>query len=98
MKKPDEEFELHLRPRATETVAIQVPKDVLTSLERVAQRRDMSCQALLKLYIGQGLRQDVAMLFSDRVLETTSQVLARHTLSAEEVSAIIQEIRVEAVV
>ena len=57
----------------------------------------MSYQALLKLYIGQGLRQDVAQLFADRVLETTAQVLTRHIQSEEKVSAIIQEIRVGAV-
>lgn len=97
MKKPEEEFELHFRPRAVETVSIQIPTDALASLEKVAASRDMSYQALLKLYIGQGLRQDLAKLFSDRVLETTAQVLARHIPSEEEVSAIIREIRVEAV-
>lgn len=97
MKKPEEEFDLHLRPRATETVALQVPIDTLASLKKVAASRDMSLQALLRFYIGQGLRQDLARLFSDRVLETTAQVLARHIPSEEEVSAIIREIRVEAV-
>jgi len=97
MKKPEEEFKVRLRPRAVETVSIQIPADTLTSLKKVAAGRDMSYQALLKLYIGQGLRQDLSKLFSDRVLETTAQVLARH-VPPEEASAIIQEIQVEAVV
>jgi hypothetical protein len=97
MKKPEEEFALHLRPRETETVSLEIPKDTLDSLKKVAANRDMSDQALLKLYIGQGLRQDLAKLFGDRVLETTAQVLARHLQSEEEISAILQEIRVEAV-
>jgi hypothetical protein len=63
----------------------------------VAASRDMSVEALLKFYIGQGLRQDLAKLFSERVLETTAQVLARHIQSEEVISAIIREIRVEAV-
>ncbi len=58
MKKPDEAFALHLRPRLTETVCIQIPQDTLKSLKKVAASRDMSVQALLKFYIGQGLRQD----------------------------------------
>ena len=58
----------------------------------------MSYQALLKLYIGQGLRQDMAKLYAEQVLETTAQVLTRHIQSTEEVSAIMQEIRVGAVV
>jgi hypothetical protein len=55
----------------------------------------MSLEALLKLYIGQSLRQDLAKLFSNRVLEATAQVLARHLQSEEEISTIIQEIRDE---
>lgn len=95
MNKPEEELKLHLRPRATETVSIKIPTDTLESLKKVAVSRDMPLEALLKFYIGQGLRQDLAKLFSDRVLETTAQVLARHIQSEEEISTIIQEIRSE---
>ena len=97
MKKADEEITLHVHPRETEMISIEIPKDTLESLKKVAASRDMSYQALLKLYIGQGLRQDLTKLFGDRVLATTAQVLARHLQSAEEVSAIMQEIRVQAV-
>ncbi len=93
MKKAEEELELRLHPRATETVSIEIPKDALDSLKRVAAIRDMSYQALLKFYIGQGLRQDLSRLFADRVLDTTAEVLARHLQSEEEVSTIIREIR-----
>ena len=50
---------------------LQVPVDVMRSLEQVATSRDMLLDALLKFYIGQGLRQDVAKLFGDRLLEKT---------------------------
>jgi hypothetical protein len=92
MNKP-EEFQLNLKPRPVETVSIQIPKDTLDSLKKVAVSRDMSVEALLKFYIGQGLRQDVAKLFSERVLESTAEVLSRHIQSEEEISHIIQEIR-----
>ncbi len=97
MKKPDE-LKLHLRPRAVEVVSVKIPTDTLEALKKVAGARDMSYQALLKLYIGQGLRQDMAKLYAEQVLETTAQVLTRHIQSTEEVSAIMQEIRVGAVV
>ncbi len=95
MKSPDEELALHVRPRAKETVSLEIPTDTLDALKKVAASRDMSHQALLKLYIGQGLRQDVARLFADRVLETTAHVLARHIQSEEEVAAILREIQGE---
>ena len=96
MKKAEEELTLHLRLRPVETVSIEIPQDTLEALKKIAAHRDMSYQALLKFYIGQGLRQDLAKHFADRLLETTARVLARHIRSPEEVSAIMQEIRREA--
>lgn len=104
MKKADEEvpsaeegFALRFRPRPSTPVTIAIPVDTLASLERVAASRDMSAEALMKLYIGQGLRQDLSKLLADRLLEKTEQVLTRHLQSEEEVSAILKEIRVETV-
>jgi hypothetical protein len=96
-KHDDEEIELNLHPRPKETVALGVPQDTLESLKKVAANRDMNVEALVKLYVGQGLRQDLSRLFADRVLETTASVLARHLQSQEEISSIIREIRVETV-
>jgi hypothetical protein len=92
MKNHDEELELRIRPRPSEQVTIDIPTDTLETLKKVAHSRDMSYQALLKFYIGQGLRQDAAQLYADRVLEMTAEVLARHLDSKEEVAAILQEI------
>jgi hypothetical protein len=97
MKKPEQESPLHVRPRETEVISLTIPKDTLASLKHVAAQRDMSYQALLKFYIGQGLRQDLARLFGERVLETTAHILARHLQSEEEVASIMREIREEAV-
>ncbi|MCC5669234.1 hypothetical protein LC653_36695 [Nostoc sp. CHAB 5784] len=68
MNNPEEEIILQLHPRPQETVSLDIPKDTLESLKKIADSRDMSCEALLKFYIGQGLRQDLAKLFSHRVL------------------------------
>jgi hypothetical protein len=50
------------RSRETESVPMNLPKTVIASLEQVAASRDMSIDALLKLYIGQSLRQDLSNL------------------------------------
>ena len=98
IKKSEEGFVLQIRSRPKTTVSIQIPVDTLASIEKVAASRDMSSQALIKFYIGQGLRQDLAKLFADRVLEKTAEVLTQHIQSEEEISAIIREIRTESVV
>jgi hypothetical protein len=93
MKKRDAKIQLLLRKRPAEPVTIEIPQDTLQSLMYVARRRDMSMQALLKFYIGHGLRQDLSRFFAERVLDTTAAVLAQHIQSTEEVSAILTEIK-----
>ena len=95
--KTEEGFDLKVRSRDNKPVTIHIPANTLASLEKIAAGRDMSVEALLKLYIGQSMRQDLAKLSADRVLEKTAEVLTRHIESKEEVSAILKEIRVETV-
>ncbi len=95
MNKPEDEFTLQLNPRPKEKVSLDIPADTLANLKKVAASRDMSFEALLKLYIGQGLRQDLAKSFSSRVIEATAQVLAKHIPSEAEIADILQEIRAE---
>jgi hypothetical protein len=95
MNNSEEEIKLQLRPRTAEIVSLNIPIDTLASLEKIAANRDMSVQALLKFYIGQGLREDLAKVFSERLLDKTAQVLARHLESAEEISTILREIQAE---
>jgi hypothetical protein len=96
MSNPEEPETLRLRPRPSEAVTLQVPLDTVELVRRVAATRDMTTDALLKFYIGQGLRQDAARLFSERIMQTTAEVLERHIPSEEERSAILREIRGEA--
>lgn len=99
MSQTEEEIKLNIKPRETDAVLLQVPVDAMRSLVQVATSRNMSIDALLKFYIGQGLRQDVAKLFNDRLLEktleTTSVILARHLDSKQEISNILAEIQAE---
>lgn len=92
MHDPEEITNIRLRPRPSESVALQIPTETLELIRRVAATRDMDVDELLKFYIGQGLRQDATRLFSERILETTAEVLARHIPSEEERSAILREI------
>ncbi|MBD2460668.1 hypothetical protein H6G89_06385 [Oscillatoria sp. FACHB-1407] len=91
-----EDLELIVHPRESETVALQIPKDTLESLKKVAEQREMPLEALLKFYIGKCLRQDLSQLFASQVMDSTAKVLARYHHSEEEVSKILQEIRLEA--
>ena len=61
----EEDIKLQIKPRRTEAILLQIPVDAMRSLEEVAASRDMSIDALLKFYIGNGLREDKAKLFSD---------------------------------
>lgn len=93
MKTSSKEPKLRLRERPVQSVNVLIPEDVLDSLGQVANARDMSVDALMRYYIGQGLRQDLARLFADKMFDTTAAVLAKHLHSQEEVSLILDEIR-----
>ncbi|MFL5541094.1 MAG: hypothetical protein ACJ8J0_19045 [Longimicrobiaceae bacterium] len=96
MSDPDEITLLRVHPRPSEDVTVAIPVDTLATLREVAETRDMSLEALLRFYIGQGLRQDTARLFSERILDRAERVLARHIVSEDERAAILREIRGEA--
>ena len=51
-------------------VSIRMPEDVIEDLERIAPQLGFSgYQSLIRAYIGQGLRQDLARLESNSGLE-----------------------------
>ncbi|GBF80881.1 hypothetical protein [Aphanothece sacrum] len=70
MNNPNEKIILNIKPRPSETLSIVIPKDTLESLKEIANNQDMSLEALLKFYIGKGLRQDLAKLASDSEIVT----------------------------
>lgn len=61
----EEGFALRFRARPSITVTLPVSKDTLSALEKVAAGRDMSVEVLIKFYVGQGLRQDLAQMFAE---------------------------------
>ena len=89
----EEEPPLKFYPRPQKTVELSVPMDALASLDEVAKHRDMSREALLRSYIGSGLRQDLAQMFGGKVMEATAQALSRHHVTKEDADEIMSEIR-----
>jgi hypothetical protein len=97
MSVPEPEAELFGRRRPSEVVSIRIPVDTLAAIKKVAARQDIPYEALIKYYIGRGLREDLAQQMYDRVLEIVPEVLARHIDSEAEIEAVLAEIRKEAV-
>jgi hypothetical protein len=56
----EEGFELKFYPRETKTITLELSADTLEALEKKAREKDLPLKALLKFYIGQGLRQDLS--------------------------------------
>jgi hypothetical protein len=56
MLDSNEITDIRLHPRPMENVTLAIPVDTLELLRTVANRRDMSIEALLKFYVGQALR------------------------------------------
>jgi hypothetical protein len=95
MSDSDEITDFRPRPRPSEDVTLSIPVDALASLRRVAETRDMPPEALMRFYIGDGLRQDLARFFSARILEVLARVLERHIPSEDQRAAILREIQSE---
>lgn len=56
----EEGFELKFYPQEMEEISISIPKLSFEALENVAKKKDLPVKALLKFYIGQGLRKDLS--------------------------------------
>jgi hypothetical protein len=66
MDDPDDFVVRRLRPRPTRSVSIAMPTDVIDTLRELAAERDMSLQALVRLYVGQGMRVDISRRWAER--------------------------------
>lgn len=56
----EEGFVLNFYPRETKEISLEISADTLEVLEKKAKEKDLPLKALLKFYIGQGLRQDLS--------------------------------------
>ena len=66
------------KDRPMTTVTVRMPVDVVDDLKRVAPLLGFSgYQALLKTYVGQGLRHDLEKLDDDKVIALVSSLKKR---------------------
>lgn len=90
-----EGYTLRYREQETTELSLEIPVKALKSLQKIAEKRNLPLEAVIKFYIGQGLRQDLANYFSDDILERTEEVLTRRLKSKDEVSEILREIKLD---
>jgi metal-responsive CopG/Arc/MetJ family transcriptional regulator len=72
-------------------ISIRMPEDVVEELKEIAPALGFSgYQPLIRAYIGQGLREDVARLENSQV-QLLTESLRRHGVGDEIISAAIAE-------
>ena len=80
------------KDRPTRPITIRMPLDVLEDLKKVAPLKGMSgYQALIKFYVGQGLRQDLELLWEKDRVEKLEAALAKLEVQSE-LKSILQKL------
>jgi len=92
MKTNPERIKQRLRhDRPMTTISIRVPEDVIEDLKDVAPKLGYSgYQPLIRAYIGQGLRKDLARLEKPEIA-ALEESLKRHGVDHEVISAVLGE-------
>jgi hypothetical protein len=92
MKTNPERIKQRLRQdRPMTTISIRVPEDVIEDLKDVAPKLGYSgYQPLIRAYIGQGLRKDLARLEKPEIA-ALEESLRRHGVDNEVISAVLGE-------
>jgi hypothetical protein len=74
-------------------VSLRMPEDVVENLKRIAPLKGMSgYQALIKYYVGMGLRRDLETLWLQEVPERIQGILAKHGLTGEIQDELLEEL------
>lgn len=81
------------KDRAMVPVSIRMPEDVVEDLKRIAPQLGFSgYQPLIRAYVGQGLRQDLARLDASPELESFIESLKRHGVEDNIIADAIAEV------
>lgn len=81
------------KDRPTTSITMRIPVDVLEDLKRVAPVKGMSgYQALIKFYIGQGLRKDLADVMRQDFAERTKDVLQKYKVPPKAIEEIMNAV------
>lgn len=79
------------RDRPMTTISIRIPEDVIEDLKEVAPKLGFSgYQPLIRAYVGQGLRKDLARLERPELAELEKS-LRRYGIKNEVISAVLGE-------
>lgn len=74
-------------------VSLRMPEDVVQNLKRVAPLKGMSgYQALIKYYVGMGLRRDLESLCLQEVPERIRGILEKHGFTGDERNELLKEL------
>jgi hypothetical protein len=74
-------------------VSLRMPEDVVENLKRIAPLKGMSgYQALIKYYVGMGLRRDLETLWLQEVPERIQGILAKHGLAGDVQDELLEEL------
>ncbi len=84
---------LKITPRPTQTVSLKVPLDTLAQLQQIARARDLGFQSLLKLYIGEGVRSDLALVKKQQLVHETESALRQHFNGDPKLNAILRKLK-----
>lgn len=81
------------KDRPMTMISLRVPEDVLEDLKLVAPRLGFSgYQPLIRAYIGQGLREDLAKLEEDTELMQLIESLRKHGVKDEVIASAMAEV------
>ncbi len=73
---------------------MRLPRRATDSLAKMARYFDLSSEALLRRYVGVGLREDEARYFAEQALSTMEDVL-RERLGEELAASLVREAEAE---
>jgi len=74
-------------------VSLRMPEDVVENLKRLAPLKGMSgYQALIKYYVGMGLRRDLETLWLQQVPERIQGILAKHGVTGAVQDELLEEL------
>ncbi len=92
MKSATERIQLRLKAdRPMTVISIRIPEDVIEDLKEIAPSLGFSgYQPLIRAYIGQGLRKDMARLESSQ-FQVLAESLRKHGIDDHVISAAIAE-------
>ncbi len=96
MKTVNERLQQRLKKnRQMTTISIRMPEDVIDDLKDIAPALGFSgYQPLIRAYIGQGLRKDLAQMENSQLL-TLTESLRKHGVADKVISAAVAEAKLK---